>query len=91
MIYPYVLALDLDKSWSEWETSTTAYDPPIWWRSDGYTSAPFTYSNISKTISVRQIEKVFYSAPPPAPSSSGGGFSGGSAGGGFGGGSTSSW
>lgn len=93
MIYPYVLAFDLDRSWSAYQSENLSYGPPIWYAS-GYPHGrdhTFRYRDVSDHIDVRQIEKVFYSAPAPAPSSGGGGFSGGSAGGGFGGGSTGSW
>jgi|GEM_PF-608100 len=96
-VYPYVLAFDLDQSWTSFQKEHSLdYTPPIWF--DGYHSSdntPFNYGQVSESFDVRQIEQVFYSAPPPPSNdggSIGGGFSGGgSVGGGFGGGSTSSW
>lgn len=90
-VYPYVLAFDLDKTWTRALKTFQSVTPPLWYDSQSSQKSDFGYQTISDDLNVRNIEQVFYSSPSGSRSSSGGGFSGGSAGGGFGGGSTSSW
>ena len=94
-IYPYAIALGVDKEWTnklkDIETSS-----PYWF---GYNSTHPYYAanagnsngNFYSDFNVPEIKSVFVSMPRSTSSgSSGGGFSGGGAGGGFGGGG-SSW
>lgn len=88
-IYPYAIALGVDKSWL---SKMQNYDIPApYWYS--YYGHPVGHSvamkDFSNNFSVQEIKSVFTSHP--SSSGSGGGFSGGSAGGGFGGGGGGSW
>ncbi len=83
-IYPFVIALGIDKQWIE---KLQDYDipAPYWYGYYGnnmHASRP-SFNSFSESFSVPEIKSAFVSQPS---SGGGGGFSGGSSGGGFGGG-----
>lgn len=88
-IFPYVVALGLDDSWTE-HVSPIFNAAPSWYYGDGMTMRPDFYS-FNQGFSSSRIGKTMTSSPVAEQSSSafggsgGGGFSG-SSGGGFGGG-----
>jgi len=93
-IYPYAIALGIDKTWLK---HMKEYDinAPHWYGyygNNNYSNSSPSFNDFSKDFSIPEIKSVFTSAPASRSGSggSGGGFSGGGAGGGFGGG-VSSW
>ena len=89
-IYPYAIALGLDKSWmNRIETFEMDY-APYWYvyHDPMMHSRRPNMSDFNKDFSIPEIKSVFTSvqASNTSGGSGGGGFSGGSAGGGFGGG-----
>ena len=92
-LYPYAIALGVDKTWMK-RIEEAEIPEPHWY--DRHESYPVddrqrqksSLRNFGKEFMIREIASVFVSAPQPEPgsSSSGGGFSSGGAGGGFGGG-----
>jgi uncharacterized membrane protein YgcG len=92
-IYPYAIALGIDKTWL---TRMQDYDinAPYWYGYHGthHNQSSPSFNDFSKDFDIPEITSVFTSAPAASSSSggAGGGFSGGGAGGGFGGGG-SSW
>lgn len=98
-IYPYAIALGVDKTWMKKIEEMDIPEPHWYGRHSSHplyatTSNRGRMSDFSKNFSVPAISSVFASAPHPQGGSggrsSGGGFGGGGAGGGFGGGG-SSW
>ena len=85
-LYPYAIALGIDKTWLHKMQDHDVY-APYWY---GYYGHPhqsqISMNDFSKSFSVPEIKSVFTSVPAGSSSGGGGGFSGGSAGGGFGGG-----
>ncbi len=91
-IYPYAIALGIDKTWLK-KMNTYNINAPYWYGYYGtqYGNASPSFSDFSKDFDIPEITSVFTSAPAATTGTgSGGGFSGGGAGGGFGGGG-SSW
>ena len=92
-IYPYAIALGIDKTWL---TRMQQYDinAPYWYgyHDTHHNNTSPSFNDFSNDFDIPEITSVFTSAPisSTGSGSSGGGFSGGGAGGGFGGGG-SSW
>ncbi len=91
-IYPYAIALGIDKTWLK-KMNTYNINAPYWYGYYGtqYGNTSPSFSDFSKDFDIPEITSVFTSAPAATTGTGGGGgFSGGGAGGGFGGGG-SSW
>ncbi len=90
-IYPFAIALGIDKTWLK-NIESLDLPAPHWYSYYNYSdsSRKIPLNEFSRTFSVKEIKSVFTSVPASSRSSSGSSFSGGSAGGGFGGGG-SSW
>lgn len=94
-IYPYAVALGLDKKFLKTFNSQTSYQPHWYYHQDSSNGTMFTTVNTSSladSFDVEEIGSVFGSVRPSESGGSGGfSSSGGSVGGGFGGGGGSSW